>query len=186
MPKANQRVVLSKRLLKEGLMELLKKKRIHEISVKELCEASGINRTTFYRHYQTPHDVLLEVEYDFLKGFQNTPVPFSEIADLEKNTARMCNYLSENRALVKLFIQNNTDSDIILIFQNSMDGFILSRKVLYKGKAMNADAYRLLQTFYAHGGYALIRQWIMEDIPLTTEEIVDLLICLANQNCSIR
>ena len=51
---------------------------------------------------------------------------------------------------------------------------------------MNADASRLLQTFNAHGGYALIRQWIIDDIPLTTEEIVDLLIGLANQNCSIK
>ena len=40
---------------------------------------------------------------------------------------------------------------------------------------MGSDAFRLLQTFYAHGSCALIRQWIMDDIPLTTEEIVDLL-----------
>ena len=185
MSKANQRVALSKRLLKEGLMELLKKKTIHEISVKELCEVSEINRTTFYRHYQTPHDVLLEVEYDFMKGFQNPPAPFNDIADLKKHATRMCSYLFESRDLVKLFLQNNTDSDIPLIFQNSMDGFLTSRKVLYRGKDMNADAFRLLQTFYAHGGYALIRQWIIDDIPLTTEEIVDLLIGLANQNFSI-
>lgn len=46
----------------------------------------------------------------------------------------MCSYLSENRALVKPFIQNKTDSDITLIFQNYMDGFITSRKVLYRGR----------------------------------------------------
>ena len=75
MPKENQRVALSKRMLKEGLIKLLNKKNISKISINELCEIAEINRTTFYRHYQTPHDVLLEVEYDFIKGFQNTPVP---------------------------------------------------------------------------------------------------------------
>ena len=51
---------------------------------------------------------------------------------------------------------------------------------------MSSDAFRLLQTFYTHGGYALIRQWIMDDIPLTTEEIVYLLSGLAIQDCSIK
>ena len=101
-------------------MELLTKKKIHEISVKELRKVAEIHRTTFYRHYQTPHDVLLEVEYDSIKGFQNTSGPLNDIADLKEHAARMCSYLSENRALVKPFIQNNTDSDITLIFQNYM------------------------------------------------------------------
>ena len=167
-------------------MELLKKKNIHEISEKELCEVSGINRTTFYRHYQTPHDVLLEVEYDFMKGFQNTPVPLNNVADLDKHAVCMCNYLFENRALVKLFIQNNTDSDISLIFQNFIDGFLASRKVLYRGQNKNEDAIRLLQTFYAYGGYALARQWICEDNHLTAEEIVKLFIGLFNQDFSVK
>ena len=88
-------------------MELLTKKRIHEISVKELRKVAEIHRTTFYRHYQTPHDVLLEVEYDSIKGFQNSSGPLNDIADLKEHAARMCSYLSENRALVKPFIQNN-------------------------------------------------------------------------------
>ncbi len=115
-------------------MELLKKKKIHVIRVKDLRKMAEIHRTTFYRHYQTPHDVLLEVEYDSIKGFQNTSGPLNDIADLKEHAARMCSYLSENRALVKPFIQNNTDSDITLIFQNYMDGFITSRKVLYRGR----------------------------------------------------
>lgn len=73
-------------------MELLTKKKIHEISVKELRKMAEIHRTTFYRHYQTPHDVLLEVEYDSIKGFQNTSGPLNDIADLKEHAARMCSY----------------------------------------------------------------------------------------------
>ena len=49
--KQNQRVALTKRLLQESLLQLMKEKNIQNISVKELCEASGINRSTFYKHY---------------------------------------------------------------------------------------------------------------------------------------
>lgn len=50
MEKNNQRVVLTKRLFKEGLLRLLENKGMDEISVAELCRESGINRATFYRH----------------------------------------------------------------------------------------------------------------------------------------
>lgn len=54
----NQRVVLTKRLLQEGLFRLLEKKELSKISVTELCMESGINRTTFYKHYGCPDNML--------------------------------------------------------------------------------------------------------------------------------
>ncbi len=82
MVKENQRVALSKRMLKEGLMALLKKKNIRKISVNELCETAEINRTTFYRHYQTPHDVLIDIELDFAKLAQEKPLPSTARGDI--------------------------------------------------------------------------------------------------------
>jgi len=176
MQKENQRVVISKRLLKEALLRLLEKKHIDEISVSELCQASEINRTTFYRHYQTPHDVLLEMEFDFVSRFYDTPGTTNDWNDMWKTAVRMCHFIYDDKETVKLFMRNNTDSDFTQIFQNFSDGFLASRKVLYKDKAVDADMLRLMATFFAHGIYALIRQWIMEDIPKTPEEIAELVV----------
>lgn len=41
MQKENQRVIISKRMLKEGLLRLLEKKNIDKINVSELCQESG-------------------------------------------------------------------------------------------------------------------------------------------------
>ena len=48
--KSPPRRTLTKRLIREALLELLKTKSIQKISVRELCDAAGINRTTFYNH----------------------------------------------------------------------------------------------------------------------------------------
>lgn len=50
MPKENQRIAITKGLLKESLLHLLKKKKIDRITITELCQESGINRSTFYRY----------------------------------------------------------------------------------------------------------------------------------------
>ncbi len=47
----NQRVMLTKRLIKESLLKILKSKKIHQVSVKELCIGAEINRSTFYEYY---------------------------------------------------------------------------------------------------------------------------------------
>lgn len=50
--KDDQRIALTKRLLREGLLRLLSKTDLNKISVTQLCIESGINRATFYRHYE--------------------------------------------------------------------------------------------------------------------------------------
>lgn len=163
-------------------MRLLDKKHIDSISVSELCAEAQINRTTFYRHFQTPHDVLMEVELDFLKGFyemQGTP---KDAADTRKQVVRMCWFLYDNQDTVKLFIANNMDRDFIGFSQNFANGLLGSRTVQYKGRLADEDTMRLMNTFFATGGYSLIRQWLMEGIEKTPEEIADLILGSFNRD----
>lgn len=62
----NQRVRLSKAMLKNSLLELLQEKPLSKISVLEICERAQINRTTFYKYYGSQTDLLDEIEADFL------------------------------------------------------------------------------------------------------------------------
>ena len=47
----NQRIRLSKTMLKNGLMKLLREKPLNKITIYELCDVAQINRTTFYKYY---------------------------------------------------------------------------------------------------------------------------------------
>lgn len=182
MQKENQRVAISKRLLKDGVMRLLTKKHIDDISVSELCKESQINRTTFYRHYQSPHDVLMDIELDLVKEFCEIPTPFDNVEYLRKHVARMCHFLYDNKEIVKLFISNNMDRDFTDIFQNLADDFLGSRTIVYKGHSADENTIRLMSTFFASGGYALIRQWLMEEIPKTPDEIANLILGSFNRD----
>ncbi len=47
-------------LMDEALLQLLEKKDFAFISVKEICQKAGVNRSTFYLHYETTNDLLEE------------------------------------------------------------------------------------------------------------------------------
>ena len=47
-------------LMDEALLVLLEKKEYEFITVKEICEKAGVNRSTFYLHYETIDELLEE------------------------------------------------------------------------------------------------------------------------------
>ena len=59
---------------------------------------------------------------------------------------------------------------------------LLSGQLLYKGRPASQEIMQLMPLFYAYGSYAIIRQWILEDIPLAPEEVADLLAGSFNQD----
>ena len=46
------------RLMNEALLLLLENKDYEYITVKEICSKAGVNRSTFYLHYETIDDLL--------------------------------------------------------------------------------------------------------------------------------
>jgi AcrR family transcriptional regulator len=44
----------------EALITLLEKKDFEYITIKEICDTAGVNRSTFYLHYENISDLLRE------------------------------------------------------------------------------------------------------------------------------
>lgn len=177
MTKENQRVAISKRLLKASLLKLLQKKHITKISVSELCREAKINRTTFYRHYETPDDVLVEIASDYIKAFRASSAPSNAPHDLYNEIVQLCQFIYDHADVVKLLIKNNTNEGITRIFQELSNDFVGKRKILYRGAPVDSDTLRLFGGFFSSGIYTLIGRWLLEDIPKTPEEIANLICC---------
>ena len=66
----------------KALLSLLEKKDFAYITVKEICAAAGVNRSTFYLHYETMSDLLSEcaqyMNEQFLAYMQQDSVSFIE------------------------------------------------------------------------------------------------------------
>ena len=54
-----------------ALISLLKKKPFEYITVSEICETAGVNRSTFYLHYETISDLLDETTRYLLDDFRS-------------------------------------------------------------------------------------------------------------------
>lgn len=173
--KENQRITITKRLLKEALLDILKKKEIDKISVSELCTKAGINRATFYRHYEIPHDILLEIQDDFIEDsqiFKTDPETITSITELAKEFQRICCYLKEHAELTKLLMRCNSSED----FTKLIDGYCKNILLIKYKDHFDDESIHLLVSGLANGGYALLKTWLLEDIKKTPDEMADLIV----------
>lgn len=176
MEKDNQRVAITKRLLKEGLLRLLRQKELDKINVTELCRESDINRATFYRHYQSPHDILAEIERDLFYQIKNQfPMPTC-YQEIEPCMIGIFTFLYDRADLLRILIQCNTDMDLTRLI-NDLYLEIWSELADANRTGipqLDPESIKLLVSYCSGGGYCLLRQWLLEDIQKTPQEIANL------------
>lgn len=71
MDKRNER---TRAVLKDALVDSLKKKRLADVSVSELCLAAAVSRSTFYSNYQNVSNVFRALVEDFAKETRSVNV----------------------------------------------------------------------------------------------------------------
>ena len=168
--KIDQRIMLTKRLLKEALIEMLKETDIYHVSVRELCTNAGINRTTFYKHYGSQFDLLADMENDLLEFISKTISSYEEYP--EKIVASVCEYLEDNLEFAKLIINNNVDPDFAKkVF--SMDS-IKNASLKRFHDAKNEAELDYIYAFLTYGAFRMVCLWLNKEKRETPEEFAKL------------
>ena len=173
----------------EALILLLEKKEYPFITVKEICEKAGVNRSTFYLHYETIDDLLTEcIEYTgnkIQKKYNNKIIDkriinSSRLEDLLLITPEYLlpylEFLKENKAIYKIsFSQPNVFKEQFILkhlhtnlFEPILDRFLVPK---------NEQKY--MMSFYLLGISAVIMAWIKNDCKDEIQTIANILIkCL--------
>lgn len=172
-------------LMDEALILLLEKKEYSFITVKEICEKAGVNRSTFYLHYEKMDDLLSEcIEYvggKISKKFCNKVlnkqvIKNSQLEDLLLITPEYLlpylEFLKENKAIYKIaYSQPNVlkEKDIVDYLHKNIFEPILDRFSVPK----NEQEY--MMSFYLSGMSAVMIEWIKNDCKEETQTIVNIL-----------
>ena len=93
-------------LMNQALLSILKKKDFDFITIKEICHKAGVNRSTFYLHYENLNDLLEETINMLNAKFTDTfktdnLLTFDEnmVFVTEKYLLPYLSYVKENRKI---------------------------------------------------------------------------------------
>ena len=85
---------------------------------------------------------------------------------------------------MKLLIRCNTDEDLAKMIRDFGSAFWDMRDQVAQLRGLDEDSVRLAVTYLGYGGYYLLRQWIVEDIPKTPAQIAHLIMSMLTKDIS--
>ncbi|MGN1147229.1 MAG: TetR/AcrR family transcriptional regulator [Lachnospiraceae bacterium] len=181
--KPNQRIMLTKQLVHREFLLLMKKKSIHQISIRELCEKAGINRTTFYNHYGSQYDVLTEIGdwylADIAQTIEETDVQSKD--SVYSKVALVLQYVLDNLELSSMLINNGIDETFaVRLFSLPKIEEMLNDSLM---GVENEKEKAAMIAFAISGSYKLVQDWINDENRIPPMEEAQLILTLAGRVC---
>ena len=174
--KQNRKIKYTQMALGDSLIELMKKKSISKITIKEICENADVNRTTFYAHYADQYQLLQSIEDETLSWVKDTIAGFSgktSRKDFIHDIKKVFEYIIENRNHIQVLMSEQGD----IIFQRNLISVIYEQCGIWLTNDMNADAEKseLYFVFLVSGSVGLIQHWLKNGLKESANEMSEII-----------
>ena len=154
----------------EALISLLKEKDLEYITVKEICEKAGVNRSTFYLHYDTIADLVNEaietVNQRFMSYFADTKRIAEELDHIDLSNLVLITrdylepylrFVSENKDLYRAAFRNPKEMQANVRYKYIKKYII---EPILRRFGVPAAYWRYYIAYYIDGTMAIIKEWL--------------------------
>jgi AcrR family transcriptional regulator len=173
----SRRTQYTKMIIRESLMNLMKTRTISDISVKEICAAADISRSTFYAHYKDQYDLLEKTEGEILEktnailnkyNYKNTKSEACQMLE------EILHYIICNKSSIYVLFSENGDIN----FQKSLFSSIYKTNIfkIFTGEMPDEKTREYYFMFVAIGSIGLIYHWIKTNINKPVDELARLIL----------
>ena len=159
--KNNSRSRKTRERLKEALLRLLARRDILDVTVSRLCQEAGVNRSTFYSHYDSIGELMEELEREiganlmgrFRGDNYDGEHPFSP-----GHLLPILEHIRDNRDFFRVYLgQSTAQHRLDWAFGQLLEWYV---RPLLRGLSIEEEAIAYYFAFFRAGFLALIQQWL--------------------------
>ena len=166
-----RRVKMTKMLIKKSLIEIMKKKSIHTISIKEICEGADINRSTFYRHYNTQYelydDIINDLASNIISVFDQSRSTSDSTPDI---LANILTYIENHRETFLVILSDKSNVSLGEAYSGIVQRFI--------DKKSTSEFGVYIAQFVAAGMTSFLWTWLSKEKRRPPKEVAALIYTL--------
>ena len=165
-----------------ALISLLKKKPFDYVTVSEICKEAGVNRSTFYLHYETIGDLLAETTRylldDFLSYFSTDTRAIAlhltdcERSDLifvcDKYLSPYLSYIKDHKEIFATALLYNQALGFEDVYQRMFDNIF---NPILERFHYPSSSRPYVMMYYLNGIHAIVQEWLRNDCDRSIQEI---------------
>jgi len=160
------RVVKTKKAIYQALTHILKNKSLTDINVSELCRQAGVNRGTFYFHYEEVGDVFKEFFEEVILDLQESyKEPYKYISalqlkssvykNLDPKTVRIFHHVKKYEDFYHIILSDNVSTTYYYMFFDAIrSNFIEDSKI-----GEYDESKKFVYSFMTNAIIGLIIEW---------------------------
>ena len=170
----------------EALIALLEQKDFAYITIKEICQAAGVNRSTFYLHYENTSDLLAETtRYILDKHFAYYSANTTGITERFANyaledlifvtTEYLTPYLTfirENQRIFKVAVKHFNVMSMDEVYGKMFEHIF--NPILSRFHVPEAERAYVIK-FYLTGVFAIVMEWLDKDCSDDMDTVIEVI-----------
>lgn len=173
MNKGESKYFRTEKRMADALLALLTRKEFPYISVKEVCDAADVSRSTFYLHYENTAELLAAAVARVHEQFRSTIPEAAFQLDAIQCRPREELYFVTDRWLLPYLEFVRENKSVYKAIHTQVDAFGTERayRDFFEGIfspiltrfGVAQDKHEYIMTFYRHGLAAVLMKWVDED-----------------------
>ena len=173
--KEDLRVIKTKEIIRNTFKNMILEMDYDYITIKELTERAKINRKTFYLHYDSLDDLLLEIQNSLANNFIEKQVSYTNLEDMKYLIGLFFESANKNPLDERILCSGSYRNISDRINKKVMD----YRKKTNRGAFSDNEAYEnIIFAYYGANSAIIYRQWVADGKKLSLEEVKELAIKL--------
>ena len=171
--KNNSRFQKTDQKIRAAFLEELEKNGIEKVKVSTICQKAGINRSSFYAHFEDVYDILNHMSENFGREVyemfrKSDNLSFTNILG-EEEIIEFLDYLYQHRTFFHTYFQAFPMDCLGGSFEKTFSELIFPRLVLRGEPDSSVGRFHFI--FFMGGFFAVIKQWLAEDCSKSPCEI---------------
>lgn len=163
------RAVRTREALRRALLDLLEKKALEDISIRDIAAQAGVSYTTFFRHHTTKEALLDEIAAEQMRRFVELGWPQIKTGGTRASSISLFTYVDEHRQLWSTLLTGGAASALREELLSSARALATQKDV--PGSWLPPD---LAVVFAVSSTLELLAWWLRQEKPLPIEQIAEI------------
>jgi len=173
---SDPRSIRTRDLLRDSLKRLVAHKNFSSLTIQDITQSAGLNRTTFYLHYSGLHELLEDCARTLFEQMR-ADIYANKVADLNRNASAFVpfvksvfEHLEQHEKFYRAMLGRQGDPAFRGLFQELLSELIFEPVLEQNPTSIGNPSLEMTMRFFSAGFTGIAAWWLENGKPMSVEQ----------------